>query len=207
MKPHNVKKRRLILASASPRRQELLKLCGRPFIIRIAEADEEVIVNKVKTSSAGLPFCVLAEKIVMELAAAKAESVFPLYADAVIVGADTIVTLDNCIIGKPESQKQAYEMLRNLCGRRHQVLTGVSIKSETCNDTFFTKTAIEFYPYDNKTEDLIRRYIDTGSPMDKAGAYGIQDMGALFVKKIEGDFYTVMGLPVAELCRRLDLYM
>jgi septum formation protein len=195
------------LASASPRRRELLNLCGRPFDIQIAKVNERTIVDRLKTGGIGQSFDVLAEKIVIELAGAKAEAIHTLHPSAVVIGADTVVISEEKIIGKPRSEKEAMEMLKNLCGRKHHVLTGVSIVSTNLKDVFFSKASVEFYPYDEMTKELIRRYVETGSPMDKAGAYGIQDMGALLVKRIEGDFYTVMGLPVAELWRRLAPFL
>lgn len=198
---------RLILASASPRRQELLKLCGTPFCVVTAEVDEGAAICRMQENHKNLPFDRLAEHIVMGLASEKAAAVLSLHPETVVIGADTIVTVGESILGKPSSPEEAFQMLKELCGKRHQVLTGVSIKSRGREDTFFSRSFVQFYPWDSLTEDVVRRYVDTGSPMDKAGAYGIQDMGALLVQEIEGDYYTIMGLPLAEIYRRLEVFL
>ena len=193
----------LILASKSPRRQEILQLCGEPFLVAAANVDEDGIEVSVKRTCKDQEFNLMASRIVMELAKAKARQVLNKYPEAIVIGADTIVIIDESILGKPSTEEDAFAMLRKLSGRRHHVLTGVSILSREREETFYTSAGVHFYPWYPEGEDLARRYIDTGSPLDKAGAYGIQDMGALFVKSIEGDYYTVMGLPVAEVYRRL----
>ena len=193
----------LILASSSPRRQDLLQLSGQPFTTASADLDEDALIREINATHPADSFFKRTSLIVMSLAGAKAAKILMENPDAVVIGADTIVTIDDTILGKPSSPEEAYDMLRRLSGREHQVLTGVSIRSRKKDDTFFTVTRVTFYPWDVREEEWARRYIATGLPMDKAGAYGIQDMGALLVSKIEGDYYTVMGLPLAEVSRRL----
>lgn len=193
----------LLLASQSPRRQELLHLCGEPFTAMAADLDEDALIREINETRASDPFIQRVSYIVMSLARAKAGGILAEHPEAVVIGADTIVTIDGDILGKPSSPEDAYNMLHRLSGREHQVLTGVSLRSIEKEETFYTVTRVTFYPWDLREKEWAHRYVATGIPMDKAGAYGIQDMGALLVSKIEGDFYTVMGLPVAEISRRL----
>lgn len=193
----------LILASQSPRRQELLHFCGQNFSTAVADIDEEAMIREISIVHANDSFEDRAACIVMTLARAKSAKILADHPDAVVIGADTVVTIDDMILGKPSSPDDAYHMLQRLSGREHTVLTGVSLQSREKEYTFFTSANVVFYPWDAREIEWVRRYIATGIPMDKAGAYGIQDMGALLVKCIHGDFYTVMGLPVAEVSRRL----
>lgn len=194
---------RLILASQSPRRKELLSLTGIPFTAEAADVDEEALTSALKYQFSNEPFSVMAAMIVMNLARAKAQKILDTHQDAVVIGSDTIVTIDTSILGKPTSSEDAFGMLRSLSGRDHHVFTGVSIVSRCKVETFFTVTRVGFYPWSQIKEDLAHRYIETGSPLDKAGAYGIQDMGALFIRGIKGDYYTVMGLPVSAVYNKL----
>ncbi|MEI8200131.1 MAG: Maf family protein [Eubacteriales bacterium] len=193
----------LILASQSPRRQELLSLAGIPFEAKAADIDEDAVTGALKDQFSKEPFSIMAAMIVMNLARAKAGKLLDTNPDAVVIGSDTIVTIDDSILGKPSSPDDAFEMLRRLSGREHHVFTGVSIISRSKEETFFTVTRVGFFPWTTSEIDLARRYISEGSPLDKAGAYGIQDMGALFIRGIKGDYYTVMGLPVSEVYHRL----
>lgn len=193
----------LILASQSPRRQQLLQYCGQKFTAASADLDEESLISEINISRANDLFSERAACIVMTLARAKAAKILAANPDAVVIGADTIVTIDETILGKPSTPDDAFDMLRRLSGREHRVFTGVSLRSRDKEDTFYSVTSVTFYPWDVREKEWARRYIATGIPMDKAGAYGIQDMGALLVSQIQGDFYTVMGLPVAEVSRRL----
>lgn len=193
----------LILASQSPRRQELLSLFGIPFAAKAADIDEDAVTCVIKDQFSEEPFSIMAAMIVMNLARAKARKLLDTNPDAVVIGSDTIVTIDASILGKPSSPDDAFEMLRRLSGREHHVFTGVSIMSRGKEENFFTVTRVGFFPWSTSEEDLARRYIAEGSPLDKAGAYGIQDMGALFIRGIKGDCYTVMGLPVSEVYHRL----
>ena len=193
----------LILGSASPRRRELLSLITEDFTVRLADIDERALENDLEQRH--VPACQVNE----ELASAKAKAVFEmlepeLKADSVVIGADTSVILDDVIYGKPESKEDAKRMLTNLSGRKHVVATGVSLVFEGGEKRFTDVSLVEFYPLDDYQKNVIERYIESGDPMDKAGAYGIQSGGALLVKGIEGDFLNVVGLPVARLARELS---
>lgn len=182
----------LVLASGSPRRKELLKMAGIPFHVLVSQADETL---QPGTSP---------ERAVLELSRRKAQAVaqLPESADRVILAADTVVSLQGKIYGKPSTESDAARMLRALSGRIHQVFTGVSIyRPQGGPISFFEQTNVEFY---SLTEQEIFNYVATGEPMDKAGGYGIQGRGALLVKAIEGDFYNVMGLPIARVARALQ---
>lgn len=184
---------RVILASASPRRLELLHQVGiRPQV-------EPSRVEEVITSTAP-------EQVVMELSRQKAEDVAGFHAGekALVIGADTVVAADGQILGKPKSREEAVRMLSMLQGRVHQVYTGVTVVA--CGGrnrtpvTFFEETDVWVYPM---KPEQIAAYVDTGDPMDKAGAYGIQGQFAAYVKGISGDYNNVVGLPVGRLCQEL----
>lgn len=198
--------RPLILASASPRRQELLKLCGIPFTVATADIDETELEMDVRIRHHDAPLHRMTRHIVKGLALKKAQTVIAANRGAVVIGSDTVVTCGMEILGKPANEEDAFRMLKRLSGRTHKVVTGVAILSNTGREVFHTETRVTFHDWKDGGEELARRYIATGSPMDKAGAYGIQDMGALFVKEIKGDYYTVMGFPIAEVYRRLQAY-
>lgn len=178
----------IILASNSPRRRELLTMAGIEYTCIPSDA-EEIIPE-------GLPV----QKVPEHLSRLKAEAVFASHPEDTVIGSDTIVFIDGMILGKPADKDGAFEMLRRLSGRTHTVYTGVTIMSPRGTDSFTSATDVEFFPL---TDDEIRDYIATGEPMDKAGAYGIQGYGCVLVKKIDGDYFTVMGLPIAETVRRL----
>ena len=176
----------LILASRSPRRRELLERMGlRQFRIVVSDADETV--------EEGISPAEMVEELSRRKALAVAEQVGQ---DALIIAADTVVALDGEVLGKPVDEADAFRMLTALSGRRHQVYSGVTVVrgGEVC--TGHEVTDVTFRAMDSGE---IRRYIRTGEPMDKAGAYGIQGYGALFVEGIAGDYYNVMGLPVCRL--------
>ena len=177
----------LILASASPRRRELLGLFGIPFQTRPADIDE--------TMDPSLP----PEREVARVSRAKALAARREDAD-LVVAADTIVVCQGKVLGKPADQERAVEMLRLLSGRDHQVMTGCTVVRGDRIETFTEITDLHFRPL---SEGEIRRYVATGEPMDKAGAYGIQDQAAVFVEALEGDYYTVMGLPLCALVKCL----
>jgi len=176
----------IILASKSPRRRELMELLGLPFTVRAAEVDETL---------APCP----PEEAVALLSRKKAEAARETL-DEVVIGADTIVVVDGKILGKPADATDAFRMLRQLSGRRHQVMTGVTVLLGGQCVSVTEVTEVSFRPL---TDGEIRRYIATGEPMDKAGSYGIQTGGALFVDGINGDYYNVVGLPVCRLNRIL----
>lgn len=186
-------KDKIILASASPRRREILTLGGVPFEVCPA-ADE--------TAPADLS----PEELVRALARSKATQVAGKFADRVILGADTMVVLDGEMLGKPRSPEHAVEMLMQLQGREHQVMTGVwcirtnKEKTPVKEEGFTDIATVKFFPM---TREEAEEYVATSEPMDKAGAYGIQGFGMRFVEGIRGDFYTVMGLPAGRLLRFL----
>ena len=195
--------RHLILGSASPRRRELLSLITEDFTIKLADIDERALETDLETRN------VPALEVSEDLASAKAHAVFETLdedsrASSIVIGADTSVILDDEIYGKPESEEDAKRMLTNLSGRKHVVATGVSLVFEGGEKRFTDVSLVEFYPLDDYQRSVIARYVESGDPMDKAGAYGIQSGGALLVKGIEGDFLNVVGLPVARLARELS---
>ena len=182
----------LILASASPRRQELMEKLNRPFLCEPAKGEEL------------LPDHFPVEDAAEYLACHKAREIFEKHREdqdpPVVIGSDTVVIMDGRIYGKPQDEADAERMLRELSGRTHEVRTGVTIISPKGRESFTSSTEVTFYEL---SDEEIKAYVATGEPMDKAGAYGIQEEGALLVKEIKGDYYTVMGLPVAEVARRL----
>jgi septum formation protein len=182
-------KRRLILASQSPRRKELLALTGIPFETTSVEIDE--------TFDPALTV----EENVMEISKQKAEAVMHTLpeadANAVVLGSDTTVVLDGAALGKPGDFDHAFEMLSALQGRRHEVLTGFCLLHDGNAVINYARTTVEFAPM---TPSEITRYIETMKPFDKAGAYGIQDpLLACFVTRIDGCYYNVVGLPVSKV--------
>ncbi len=178
----------MILASKSPRRIELMTLAGFDFKSVPATGEENI------------PDGTLPCDAVLMLSRQKAQEIAEKYPDDTVIGADTVVALDNEIMGKPKNEQDAFDMLKKLSGKTHSVLTGVCVISPDKHIHFYEKTEVEFYPLG---DDEIWQYIASGEPMDKAGAYGIQEKGAMFVKRINGDFYNVVGLPVARLAREL----
>ena len=173
----------LILASASPRRKELLGLFRIPFEIRVADIDETMDPQKA-------PFDEVARVSRLKAAAT------PRKDTDVVVAADTIVVCEGRVLGKPRSEAEAAAMLRLLSGRDHQVMTGVTVIRDGRVQTFTEVTDIHFREL---SDGEIDRYVATGEPMDKAGAYGIQGGAALFCTRMVGDYYNVMGLPVCRL--------
>ena len=173
----------LILASQSPRRQELLRLFGQPFVVRVADIDETMDLTKA-------PFDEVARVSRCKALAVERK------AEDVVIAADTIVVCQGKVLGKPHIQEEAAEMLQLLSGRDHQVMTGVTVLRGNWERVFTEVTDLHFRPLTSKE---IHRYIQTGEPMDKAGAYGIQGGAALFCEKMAGDYYNVMGLPVCRL--------
>lgn len=178
----------LILASGSPRRKELLSLITDDFIVHSVDADE--------TLPAGMPV----EMAAAYLADLKAHTAAQIFPDQIVIGCDTIVLLGDEIMGKPKDRDDAHRMLRALSGETHSVLTGTSLYYGTQTTVFTTETLVTFYPL---SDAEIERYLNTGEPFDKAGAYGIQGKGSLLVQGIEGDYFNVVGLPVAGLSRAL----
>ena len=182
----------IILASKSPRRQELIRKITEVF--EVITADEPDILSEE----------ISPEEVPVYLASCKAGAVAAAHPDKTVIGADTVVILDDVIMGKPADMSDARRMLAALSGRRHKVVTGCCIIRGDRSRAFSGVTEVEFYPL---SESEIDDYIATGEPFDKAGAYGIQGQGALLVKGIVGDYFNVMGLPVAQLKRELESFM
>ena len=179
----------VILASASPRRKELMQLICPSFRVIPADCGEAV------------PEALSAGDVPGFLSFQKCKCIADVYQKAVVIGCDTVVTTaDGEILGKPKDKADAARMLRLLSGRMHTVDTGVSVCYNGHTDTFTETTKVWFK---DLTDEEIEDYINTGEPMDKAGAYGIQGEGTLLVDKIEGDFFNVVGLPVSKLAGKL----
>jgi len=180
--PHTLP--RVILASQSPRRRDLLTLIGIPHEVCPADVDESVHLNE-----APVPHC-------ERLARAKADALAASNPDAVIVGSDTIVVIDGDILGKPVDRAHAIAMLTQLSGRTHTVFTAVAVAYGGHTRSGVESVSVTFRPLDPAQ---ISAYVDTGEPMDKAGAYGIQGFGATNVERIDGDYFAVMGLPLGRM--------
>ena len=188
---------KIVLASSSPRRTELLQQAGIAHIVMPAEC-EEVISSNVP------------QDVVIELAGQKAEEVYQRclaeHEDGafLVIGADTVVTVEGKILGKPIDEDDAFAMLSSLQGRSHQVYTGVSLikyeQGTVQRKSFFESSAVHAYPV---SEEELRDYIATGEPMDKAGAYGIQARFAIHIERIEGDYNNIVGLPIARIYQEI----
>ncbi|WP_141431843.1 nucleoside triphosphate pyrophosphatase [Bacillus sp. 03113] len=178
----------LILASSSPRRKELLAHLQHSFKVISSDVDE--------TFNPSLS----PEEIVIELAARKANDIFQQHPTSFVIGADTLVVNSGKILGKPKDRQEAFRMLKDLSGKSHSVFTGVCICSPDQFIRFYEKTDVVFW---DLSDEEIDAYIRSGEPFDKAGAYGIQGLGSLFVQKIEGDYFNVVGLPISKTFRKL----
>lgn len=181
----------LILASASPRRQELLTLLNLPFTTYPTDVDET------------LPENISPVEAVQQLAYKKAEAALQAHNASIIIGCDTIVVHNNRILGKPIDHEDAFQMLSQLSNETHAVYTGVCLLSNKQTLLFYEKTEVTFWEL---TQQEILAYIESGDPFDKAGSYGIQGKAALFVKSIRGDYYNVVGLPISRLSRELSTF-
>jgi septum formation protein len=178
----------IILASKSPRRKQLLALCGVDFKVREADIDEILDESCSKVEAI--------EKIAMH----KALTVFNHHHNALIIGADTIVIVNDEVLGKPADHEHAKVMLRKLSGQTHLVITGVCMMDKNKSKVFSSVVEVDFCVLDEKE---IEDYVNSGEPMDKAGAYGIQGLAAPFITSIRGDYYAVMGLPVSKVYEHL----
>ena len=181
----------IILASGSPRRKELLKQIGIDFTTEISGIDESI------------EFDLSPERIAKYFALEKARKISIKFPKELVVGADTIVVCNKKILGKPKNEKESFDMLSMLSGKTHKVITGVSLQciDKSINRTFHETTKVTFKTLDNS---CISYYINTYKPFDKAGSYGIQDWFAVYVKKIDGCFYNVMGLPLAKFWKEIS---
>ncbi|MCQ2793392.1 MAG: Maf family protein [Bacilli bacterium] len=173
----------IILASQSPRRRELIKKITTDFTVIPSNIDESII----HTEPHALP---------AELSKLKAYSIFSLYPNDTVLACDTVVILNNELMGKPKTKEQAKEMLRKLSGKKHVVISGYTFINK---DREITRTVRTYVYFNNLSEETINAYVESGSPMDKAGAYGIQDKDFDLVNHIEGSLYNVIGLPVEDI--------
>ena len=183
---------RVILASKSPRRKELLEMLRIPFEIIVSDIEEQIDPENDLT------------KEIEKLSYQKAKAVFEKENDALVIGSDTIVKINNQVLGKPKTHEEAREMLHLLSGNTHEVITGVTILYQDQRETFSSTSSVTFSPL---TDEEIDTYIATNEPLDKAGSYAIQGDGAKFIRSINGDFYTIVGLPIGELYHRLKKYL
>ena len=178
----------IILASASPRRKEILELADLEFDVMPSDAQE--ITTKTAPN-----------EVVMELASIKAKDIYKKSEkQSMIVGADTVVAYQGQILGKPTDEADAKRMLTMLSGQTHEVYTGVCVIEDGKTKTFYEETKVTFYEI---SDEQIDYYIKTGEPMDKAGSYGIQGKAAVFIKGIEGDYYNVVGFPIARFLQEI----
>lgn len=178
----------IILASASPRRKEILELADLEF--DVMPSDAQGITTKTAPN-----------EVVMELASIKAKDIYKKSEkQSMIVGADTVVAYQGQILGKPTDEADAKRMLTMLSGQTHEVYTGVCVIEDGKTKTFYEETKVTFYEI---SDEQIDYYIKTGEPMDKAGSYGIQGKAAVFIKGIEGDYYNVVGFPIARFLQEI----
>lgn len=182
----------IILASGSPRRRQLLEQLGLSFTVQSSDVDESV--------EPGLSPAAMVEQLSLRKGQAVAERVGP---DSLVLAADTVVALGDAVLGKPQDRAKAVSMLTSLSGKTHQVYTGVTLLGGGRRVTEHETTAVTFR---SLSREEIVAYVDTGEPMDKAGAYGIQGYGALLVERPEGDYFNVMGLPLCRLGRMLAAF-
>lgn len=183
---------KIILASGSPRRKELLSTLGYEFEVMTSEVDETLnpdndIIEEIEA-----------------LSFKKALAVFKDHRDKIVIGSDTMVTINGRRLGKPKDEEDAFLMLKELSNNTHEVVTAVSIISASQSETFSSVSKVKFA---KMSDEEIREYIATKEPMDKAGAYAIQGLGSKYIQGIVGDYYSIMGLPVCEVYHRLQKYL
>ncbi|MBQ1324576.1 MAG: septum formation inhibitor Maf [Solobacterium sp.] len=174
--------KKLILASQSPRRNELMEKCSLHFTVEATDIDETIECTEDL------------QEAVMRLAYGKAHAVLQKHPDAVVVGSDTIVVVDDEVLGKPKDEADAVSMLRKLSGRTHLVMTGLCIISSARE---YRNVSVSEVAFETMDEEEISSYVRTGEPMDKAGAYAVQGIAARYIKEIRGDYYAIMGLPLS----------
>lgn len=185
--------RKIVLASASPRRSELLAKTGLKFEVVPGDYEEDMTLKMKPASLAKL------------LSAGKAESVAGRYKNAIVIGADTFIAHRGHILGKPHTPKRAAAMLRELSGNAHSVVTGFTI-IDTKTGRKISRAVESKVHFRKMSRQEIAAYIKTGEPLEKAGAYAVQGLGAMFIKKVEGDFFGIMGLPIYEIVRELKKF-
>jgi septum formation protein len=195
----------LVLASASPRRAELLRQVGWSFVVWPSDAEDETRGVVPVSPAAGGPGWTLdaVRARARQAALEKARPVVLAQPESVVIAADTVVVVDGVVLGKPVTVDEAVSMLRQLSGRAHHVTTGVVVACGR-RGLMLAEDETTTVWFRRLSPDEISRYVATGEPMDKAGAYGIQGRAALFVERLEGDYFTVVGLPLARLARMLD---
>ena len=182
--------KKLILASTSPRRREILAKLKIPFEVQESDYEEDMTLDMPP------------EELAEFLSAGKAKAVADKNRNAIVIAADTFVVFDHHRLGKPKTPERAREMLNMLSGKKHQLVTGVTIIDSDTKATHSFHDAINV-SMSTLTPEIIEAYIKTGEPMDKAGAYAIQEIGTLLIEKVEGDFFTAMGLPLRRLAEEL----
>ena len=178
---------KLILGSKSPRRREILGMVTNDFSVRVSDCDESYISE--------MPLCQ-----VPRILAERKASAISLEEDEVVIGCDTVVIYENELMGKPQDKADAVRMLKKLSGTTHQVISGIAVRS---NDRIYSEAVTTNVTFRSLTDEEISTYVEKSNPVDKAGAYGIQEAAGAFVEKIEGDFYNVVGLPLCRLCEIL----
>ncbi len=184
---------KLVLASSSPRREEILKKLNLKFTIVPSKINEDEFINSDPV------------ELVKTLALEKAKSVSELVEEAIVIAADTVVVYDDQILGKPGNERNAKNMLKSLSSNHHQVITGVAVLNSQNKESHvdYNITDVKMMAM---SENEIDSYIQTGEPMDKAGSYAIQGYGGLFVEEIKGSYHSVMGLPIHQLAKLLDKF-
>jgi septum formation protein len=185
---------KIILASASPRRSQLLEQIGLNFIVHPSQVEEKYIEGQKP------------HIWVQNVALAKALDVANSLKEGIVIGADTIVVNENYILGKPKDEAEAQLMLKSLSGKKHQVLTGFAIVDGTNTDNYFTQVEITNVKFRSLREKEIKAYVRSKEPLDKAGAYGIQGLGALLIEEIEGCYFNVVGLPLSKIALGLEKF-
>lgn len=176
----------IILASASPRRKEILENVNVKFTVVSSDINEVILEDEPPKDT------------VMRLAFEKCMDVAKQYEDALVIGADTIVVLDNKVLGKPKDEKNAYEMIKALSNKKHQVITGISLINLSLDKKVIDYVVSEV-TFKKLSDDMIKDYIKTKESLDKAGAYGIQGYGGLLVESISGDYFNIVGLPISRI--------
>lgn len=183
---------RVILASKSPRRKQLMDLLNINYEIIVADIDESI--NEQNDL----------RKEIENLSYLKAKKVFNDNQDSLVIGSDTIVVVNDEVLGKPKDEEDAFRMIKLLQNNKHQVITGVTLLSLKGPETFSVVSDVYF---ESMSDEEIREYIKTKEPMDKAGAYAIQGIGAKYISKIDGDYYAIMGFPISEVNKRIKKYL
>ncbi|MCQ2476489.1 MAG: Maf family protein [Clostridia bacterium] len=180
--------KKIILASSSPRRRDLLANAELKFDVCIKNVDET------------LPEGLAPAEAVEYIAKKKALAISAIAEDAIVIGADTVVVLDGKVMGKPKDKEHACQMLSALSGKEHEVITGVCLAYDDKAETFHCVSKVKFWEL---SDEEIKHYVTSGEPMDKAGAYGIQGKGSVLVERIEGDYFNIVGLPVSRVVREI----